>query len=40
MDGGRIVECGRHHDLLAARGLYARLWSERERATRWRIGPK
>ncbi|ADZ69596.1 ABC transporter ATP-binding protein [Polymorphum gilvum] len=26
MDGGRIVEQGRHDDLLARRGLYANLW--------------
>ncbi|NHV29625.1 ABC transporter ATP-binding protein [Burkholderia sp. D-99] len=29
MDRGRIVERGTHVALLAARGLYARLWSER-----------
>ncbi|KAF1039498.1 MAG: Iron import ATP-binding/permease protein IrtA [Burkholderia lata] len=29
MDRGRIVERGTHAVLLAARGLYARLWSER-----------
>ncbi|MBZ5793594.1 ABC transporter ATP-binding protein/permease [Burkholderia contaminans] len=29
MDRGRIVERGTHSALLAARGLYARLWSER-----------
>jgi ATP-binding cassette subfamily B protein IrtB len=38
VDGGRIAERGRHDDLLAAGGLYARLWAERERAARWRIG--
>jgi len=27
MDAGRIVEQGSHADLLAAGGLYARLWS-------------
>jgi ATP-binding cassette, subfamily B, bacterial IrtB/YbtQ len=37
MDRGRIVERGRHEQLLAAAGLYARLWAERERAARWRI---
>lgn len=29
MDRGRIVERGTHAALLAARGLYARLWRER-----------
>ena len=37
MDRGRIVERGRHDQLLADDGLYARLWAERERAARWRI---
>ncbi len=27
MDQGRIVEEGTHHSLLAAGGIYARLWS-------------
>jgi ATP-binding cassette subfamily B protein len=37
MDRGRVVERGRHDDLLDAGGLYARLWAERERAARWRV---
>lgn len=27
LEGGRVVERGRHHDLLAARGAYWRMWS-------------
>ncbi|MCO6184836.1 ABC transporter ATP-binding protein [Rhizobium sp. L1K21] len=28
VDGGRVLETGRHSDLVAANGLYARLWSD------------
>jgi ATP-binding cassette, subfamily B, bacterial IrtB/YbtQ len=38
LDAGRITQRGTHDQLLDAGGLYARLWHERERATRWRIG--
>jgi ABC-type multidrug transport system fused ATPase/permease subunit len=27
LDGGRVTERGRHDELVAARGLYARLWA-------------
>jgi ATP-binding cassette subfamily B protein len=39
LDGGRIVERGRHADLLAANGRYARMWSEQQRARGWRLCP-
>lgn len=35
LDGGRIVERGRHAELLAAGGRYADLWACHEQATRW-----
>ncbi|WP_341280895.1 ABC transporter ATP-binding protein [Paenibacillus sp. FSL H8-0537] len=38
MDNGRIVERGKHEKLLAARGLYAKLWDAYTAATGWRIG--
>lgn len=37
LDTGQIVQHGRHDELLATGGRYARLWQERERATRWRV---
>lgn len=41
VEGGRIVQRGRHDQLLSdPDGLYARLWSERERASRWRVAAR
>lgn len=37
LDAGRIVEQGRHADLLAADGRYASLWHDYERARGWRL---
>lgn len=38
LDDGHVVESGRHEDLLADGRLYRRLWDQRARAARWRIG--
>ena len=37
LDGGRVVEQGRHSDLVAAGGLYSRMWEDYNHAVRWRI---
>lgn len=39
LDRGRLVEAGPHNQLVAADGLYARLWRAHERARAWTIGP-
>ncbi|AFK55116.1 ABC transporter ATP-binding protein [Tistrella mobilis] len=39
LDRGRLVEAGPHDQLVAADGLYARLWRAHERARAWAIGP-
>ncbi|WP_391572914.1 ABC transporter ATP-binding protein [Cohnella sp.] len=38
MDGGRIVERGRHEDLLSANGLYGGMWRSYRHATQWHLG--
>lgn len=37
LDGGRVAERGTHDELLAAGGLYARMWADYEQAVSWRI---
>ena len=37
LDHGRIVEQGRHADLMAKDGLYARLWNIQEKALGWQV---
>ena len=37
LDEGRVAEQGSHAQLLAAGGLYARMWREYEQSVRWKI---
>ncbi|MXW35200.1 MAG: ATP-binding cassette domain-containing protein, partial [Chloroflexi bacterium] len=40
VDDGRIVQRGSHEELIGQEGgRYRRLWLDRERASRWRLGP-
>ena len=37
LDKGRVVEEGKHPELLASGGLYARMWADYGEAVRWKI---
>ncbi len=37
LDNGRVAEQGRHHELLAEGGLYARLWNLQQQTGGWKI---
>jgi len=37
LDGGQVVELGRHEELLNAGGRYAAFWHERQRTAGWRL---
>ncbi|MFF2154998.1 hypothetical protein ACFVVQ_06760 [Paenibacillus chitinolyticus] len=37
LDNGSIVEQGSHSNLLAAKGLYARLWDIQQQADIWKM---
>ncbi len=38
VDGGRVVEQGRHNELVGAGELYYRLWDKRQKARGWKVG--
>lgn len=38
LDRGRVVEQGRHDELVAKGGVYATLWNEQARAKGWQLG--
>ncbi len=40
LEEGRVVERGRHDDLLAQRGLYARLWKLQSETSDWRLSSR
>lgn len=40
MERGRVVEQGTHDSLIAAGGLYARMWAQYQQAATWRIESK
>ncbi|MCW6003512.1 ABC transporter ATP-binding protein/permease [Micromonospora sp. CPCC 205371] len=39
LDNGKVAEMGTHDELLAAGGLYTRMWQERTKASQWQINP-
>ncbi len=40
LDKGRIAEAGTHEELIAAGGLYSRMWEDYNRSVRWKISGK
>ena len=37
LEGGRVAEQGTHGELVAAGGLYTRMWADYNRAIQWKI---
>ena len=38
MEHGRIVESGRHDELVSAGGLYSKMWSDYQSSASWKVG--
>ncbi|MGN9913920.1 ABC transporter ATP-binding protein [Phytohabitans sp. LJ34] len=39
LESGKVAETGTHDELLAAGGLYTRMWHERTKASQWQLNP-
>ena len=40
LEGGQLVECGKHEKLLAAKGMYSRMWKDYVKSVAWKIESK
>ena len=40
LNAGRVAEWGTHTELVAASGLYARMWNDYQRSVQWKIERK
>jgi len=40
LDQGRVMEAGRHADLLARKGRYARMWQAQQSVKEWHVGSR
>ncbi|TVP65609.1 MAG: ABC transporter ATP-binding protein [Nodularia sp. (in: Bacteria)] len=40
IDNGRIVERGKHEQLISREGVYRRLWDSRQMAKSWKVSPR
>jgi ATP-binding cassette subfamily B protein len=38
LDQGKIAERGSHHDLIAQKGIYQKMWAGYQSGVKWRIG--
>ena len=37
LENGRIVESGKHEDLLEAKGVYEYMWSQYNQSVKWKV---